>query len=92
MKTIWKFPLAVGAEIALEMPGGATVLDVQTQGEIPCVWALVDSTAPLTKRHFCVMGTGHNCDTLPANAKHVGSFQLLGGALVFHLFDAGETP
>lgn len=56
----------------------------------PRVWALVDPDAPRVKRRLATIGTGQ---PLPDDADewaYVGSFQMRGGALVFHLLDAGE--
>lgn len=82
---IWKFPFRVDDELAIPMPQGATVLSVAMQGAVPCIWARVDTEAALVKRAFCVRGTGHEVGTVGA---YVGTFQMAGGALVFHLFEA----
>lgn len=41
MKTIWKFQLKVDDFQTLEIPKDSKLLAVQTQGETPCLWALV---------------------------------------------------
>lgn len=83
--TVWKYPLAVQDRQTLDLPVGAQVLTVQVQDDVPCLWALVDVTAPTTPRVFHLRGTGHNADGV-ASALYVGTFQLHDGALVFHLF------
>jgi len=45
MKTIWKFPLAVDGFQKIDMPKGAEVLTVQTQGERACLWVKLDPSA-----------------------------------------------
>ncbi len=83
MKTIWKFPLKVTDEQTLQIPNGAQLLTVQTQGEIPCLWALVD---PNAERKPCVVqtyGTGHPIREVGA---YLSTYQMSGGALVFHVF------
>ncbi len=90
MITIWKFGVPTADDFTIDMPRGARILSVQVQGERPFVWALVDDEAPHARRHFEMRGTGHparDCAALP----FVGTFQLHGGALVFHLFDRGES-
>ena len=62
MKTIWKYPIHITDEIRLEMPMGATVLDVQMQGSSLCLWALVDTHKPLETRRFRIFGTGNPFD------------------------------
>ena len=87
-KTIWKFELEVTDNQYVNMPYGAELLSVQTQGTTPCLWALVDAKNPTEERHFEVFGTGHpvNCD-MGIERKYIGTFQLSGGATVFHLFE-----
>jgi hypothetical protein len=56
------------------------------QGDAPFIWAACDLEAPRVERRFILVGTGHN---LPDDAgAHLGTFQIHGGALVFHLFEA----
>lgn len=88
MKTIWKWEFSVKDKFTIDMPVGAKVLAVQTQAGVPCFWALVDSDAPRKMRTFRVYGTGHPCPDAPFQ-EYIGTFQLSGGALVFHLFAAG---
>ncbi len=52
--------------------------------QAPFIWALVDTDAPEEARVFHVRGTGHPADAL---GRYVGTFQIDGGALVFHLFE-----
>lgn len=89
MKTIWKFPVRMTDSFAVEMPRGARLLSVQVQNGEPCLWALVDSSAPSVDRSFALRGIGHEVGELDLSA-FVGTFQLRGGGLVFHLFDLGE--
>ena len=89
MRTIYKYPLSIKDEIKVRMPHNAQVLTIQVQHDVPCIWAMVDTAAEKVTRKFAVRGTGHDCQDMPANA-FVGTFQMHGGALVFHLFDLGE--
>jgi hypothetical protein len=84
-KKIWKFPVSPNVPV-IEMPEGAEILTVQTQHGEPCIWALVNPAAKKEKRYFWVFGTGHNVP-VEAERKYIGTFQLEGGALVFHLFE-----
>lgn len=88
MKAIHKFPLPVETECFVPMPRRAEVLCVQVQNGTPFVWALVDTKEKVTAKHwFFVYGTGH--ETFE-QGKYLGTFQLEGGALVFHVFDNGD--
>lgn len=88
MATIWKFPLPVGDTVTVKMPRGARVLHVAVQGraEQPTIWAVVDPGEPMFERAFAVRGTGHDLGVV---GDYVGTFMLLGGTLVFHVFEAG---
>ena len=86
MLTIWKFPLRVDDDVRVPMPRGAQVLAVQEQHGAPCIWALVDPEAQKDLRHFRIVGTGHPFEEADAY-RHLGTFQMHGGALVFHLFE-----
>lgn len=85
MVTIHKFEIPVADEFSIEMPSGARVLSAQTQRETPHIWALVDNENVKELRRFHLRGTGHDCTGLE-HTVYVGTFQLRGGSLVFHLF------
>lgn len=86
--TIWKFPIPIMDTIQIEMPAEAKILCVQVQGDTPTLWAIVDPEALKVKRTFYVRGTGHQMYGAEKSL-YVGTFQILGGSLVFHLFDGG---
>lgn len=89
-KSIWKFEVPVADAFTIDMPIGARLLAVQVQHDRPQLWAIVDPLAPTAPRAFAMRGTGHDASAV-ADCKHVGTFQLRGGALVFHLFDLTEV-
>jgi len=87
-KTIWKFPLKVTDGQNISMPVGSEILTVQTQNEEPCLWALVDPKATTEIRFFEIFGTGHPVGyDMGVSRKYISTFQLRGGALVFHVFE-----
>jgi hypothetical protein len=83
--TIWKFPLEVVKEQKVSMPLGAEILSVQTQNIVPCMWAKVDPNAERVEVSILTHGTGHVVD--PAVGLFLGTYQLAGGDLVFHVFE-----
>mgnify|MGYP003519694140 FL=1 len=84
IRRVYKYPLYVGDWISVQMPMGAEPMCVQMQNGEPQLWALVDVGNPPTTHHFRIAGTGHD---LGSNVgKHIGSFQMHSGALVFHVF------
>lgn len=82
---VYKYPIeALGDWVTLRMPAGAEPLCVQVQNGVPCIWARVKVGDPPTSHHFRIAGTGHD---LGSNVgRHLGSFQLHGGGLIFHVF------
>jgi len=83
-ETIWKFPILVCDEQEIEMPQFSQVLTVQMQDGQPCLWAFVDPERPMRKRKIRVFGTGH---TIESCGRYISTFQMQGGALVFHVFE-----
>ena len=88
MNTIWKFPVEITPEFEIEAPI-VRFLAVQVQGAIvqaPYIWAEVDPNSKIVRKFkFYVRGTGHPMEDA-ANKPYFGTFQLHGGALVFHVF------
>ena len=85
--TIWKFELGI-TYTALEMPVNAEILTVQTQKETPYLWALVDPNESKETRTFVVYGTGHPISyDMGSNRIYIGTYQLQGGSLIFHVFE-----
>jgi hypothetical protein len=87
VKTIWKFPLSMTTFQKIDMPRGAQLLSVQPQSGNVCLWALVDPTADKTPTGVWIHGTGHELDTDKHLGRHISTFQLDGGSLVFHAFE-----
>lgn len=85
MKSIWKFPLAVKGRQDVEMPKGAEILCADKQGEVLCLWAIVDTEAEMEERLIAVVATGQEMgiDYL----KYIGTAQIANGALVWHVFE-----
>lgn len=86
---IWKWQIEVTDRQTVMMPVGAKLLDVQMQGGECCVWALCDENAPKEPRHIAIYGTGNPMPDEPG--EYVATFQMRGGALVFHAFEVGNA-
>ena len=86
---IWKFALEITDEQFVSMPSGARLLHVDVQHGEPQVWAHVQPSAQSRNRKLRVYGTGHPIES--DRGAYVGTFQVHGGVLVFHLFDEGEA-
>lgn len=90
MKTIYKYPLKVDDYQTVIMPRGAQILTVQAQREKPCIWALVDIDNEPEKRYFRMAGTGHIINSKDKFLRYIGTFQVMRGDLVFHVFEIEE--
>lgn len=88
-QTVWKFPFTVADAFTLDMPRDARVLCVHVQNETPCMWALVFPGNPLEPRRFACFGTGRRIAT---PGEYVGTFQLLDGRFVGHVFEVEISP
>lgn len=89
MKTVWKFPFPTEDTFAITAPAGAEFLTVQVQLGNPTLWALVDPDAPKRTYTFRHAGTGHPIADGETGA-YLGTYQLQGGRLVFHVFEVVE--
>lgn len=95
--TIWKFPImgrikndGQGDYFDIPLSPEAVPLAVQTQHGEPQMWVRTPADAILPDhdtppRRFYICGTGHNLH--PDAGKHLDTFQMEGGALVFHVFE-----
>lgn len=85
MKTIWKFDLLRAQAQTLKMPDGGQILSIQKQGEMLCLWALVDTAEPQIERILLCLGTGQSISTawdcLPFLAT------VIDGEDVWHFFE-----
>ena len=84
---IFKYHFAVEGGISIPMPKGAHILTVQVQHNTPCIWAIVDEGQPSESRNFRIFGTGHEMDIDLPLSNYIGTFQLLGGDFIGHLFE-----
>lgn len=83
-KTVWKVEITPGATV--ELPAGFQILTVQTQNNVPCLWAIVDADKSQKEVvHLNIYGTGHLMPDEPG--RYVGTFQIDDGMFVFHVFE-----
>jgi len=93
MKThIFKYQLAdiydLGKIIEIEMPADCLGCDVNYQGNIVYMWALVDPDSPLVKRRFVIHGTGWRIDNSD-DLRFIKTVHMPSG-LVWHVFIVEE--
>jgi len=82
---IWKWMLDIQDRQTMMMPRGAKLLGIQIQNATPCLWALCEPLAPKEPRCIAIYGTGHLIVENPG--EYIGTFQVSGGAFVFHAFE-----
>jgi diguanylate cyclase (GGDEF)-like protein len=88
MRSIWRFPLELDERMTVRMPAGARILHAAVNAAgVPCLWAEVDTEAPLRDRRMTCVGTG---GWLPdGRGPHIATFltDVDGDEYVFHLYD-----
>lgn len=85
MQQVFKYTLNMTDITHVAMPQGGQVLSAQVQHGNVQVWALVDPSKPEEARTFRIAGTGHPIEH--ANIRFIGTVQMQGGSLVFHVFE-----
>ncbi len=85
MRTIWKYQLEVTDQQSVSMPRNAEILHVAAQHGVACLWAEVTPDTPEEDRSILIVGTGHPIPI--GDRRYIGTFQLSGGALVFHAYE-----
>lgn len=93
--TIYKYPLEVTDVQTIRLPRHSEILTVQLQHGEPCLWAIVRPELPLEDRIIEIYGTGHPMREVTGprlKRVHINTFQMHGGALVFHAFEIAVMP
>lgn len=85
MNQVWKYNINPDDYTSLEIPKDANVLSVGEQFGNVCIWVMVDPSKNKETRKFRLAGTGHPINELYLS--FVGTVQLDGGSMVFHLFE-----
>ena len=84
---VWKFPIAIGRDVVIDMPEEAKILTFQTQVDTPCLWVLANPAMRGQERRFRLYGTGHPIKEHIEQLEYIGSCQTAGGGFVWHLFE-----
>ena len=90
MRTIWKYIIPMEETFEIEMPSDREFLSLDVQGGFPHMWVAVDPDSGTFVRKFHLVGTGN---PIPEETQihhelvFRGSFQMTGGAFVFHVFE-----
>lgn len=87
---IFKYEIPITDEIVcMELPDKYGLCDIQNQGDKIYMWAVIDTHAPLIKRYFKVIGTGHQITGI----EHLYFLRTIAmpNGLVWHIFEV-EKP
>ena len=85
---IYKYPLQVTDKQTIKLPSEHEILCVQIQGRLPCIWAMVNPYAPEEELLIETIGTGHRINEDKGMTRnYIGTYQISGGAFVFHVFE-----
>lgn len=94
MRTIHKVVLSPNQGFVVETHASAKVLTVGEQDLRLCVWLEVDTDMPLIKRHFYVVGTGHQVPEGAGEYHGTAMFVVPGGMgnpgpqnIVLHVYE-----
>lgn len=85
MKTIYKYRLEIKDEQDIVMPCLANILCVQMQNGTPHIWAQVESQSSSQTRTIGIFGSGNPIPSNPMD--YIGTFQVHGAGLVFHVYE-----
>ena len=96
MKIIDIYPLGTdihhNSVFEIEMPKNAKILDIQVQGSIPVLWAVINPNKPKRKYTFHVFGTGF--EMTDYEKKHYDYVKTVqtgnSNNLVWHIFEVHE--
>lgn len=96
MKMIFKYPIHTdihhNAVIEVEMPKSAKILDIQIQGSIPVLWAIVNPKKETRKYIFHVFGTGFEMSEYEKKHYEYRKTVQMGhlNSMVWHIFEVHE--
>ena len=95
MQTIYKYPFEIKDEVKIKVKALEGIssfkdqfLNIDIQNSTPCIWCLVDDTAPEWEVTLRIVGTGHPCPDV-SKEEFLTSFTMCSGQLVFHAFCKG---
>lgn len=84
-KIIYKYPLEFTNPQTIKLPSSAEILYVNSQGNTPTIWAIIDTNDKSTiEVNVYIIGTGQVFDA--SNKLYVGSCTTENGIFVWHIF------
>lgn len=85
MKTIYKYKLELADVQPVNMPMNAEILCAKVQDGNICIWALVDSNAPMIRRVIEIIGTGNPIADVGRSRKYIGTVEQ--NPFIWHIFE-----
>lgn len=87
MMQVWKYELRIEDFQTIGIPHGYTLLSVQVQDGTPCLWAKVHPGHDKVPVQIRIAGTGHDLMDSGDTMRYIDTFQMHGGAPIFHVFE-----
>jgi hypothetical protein len=86
---IFKYEIPITDEIiTMELPDNFALCDINNQGDKIYMWCVVDVHANLVKRHFKIVGTGHQIKGI--NDLFFLKTVVMPNGLVWHIFSVDK--
>lgn len=93
MKTIHKYTLEITDVQIIELPSSSTILKIAEQRGVLCMWVELDTNNNSIKRHFRIIGTGHELEQHVFDLiewSHIDTV-LMANGLVWHIYETNTT-
>lgn len=97
MRTIYKYPLNTIDLQTIKVPRLSDIssfkeqfLCIDIQYGLPCLWCMVDTLEEEREVQIKIVGTGNPMSDSCCKENYLGSYQLLDGQFVGHVFWEGE--
>jgi hypothetical protein len=87
MRTIHKYKLEIDDTQIIKTPKDAHFIYAAVQRNEIYVWARVDTATEDVHRKILIFGTGHLMPEDIDDLDYIGSVQMAGGSLVWHIYE-----
>ena len=86
MKRIFKYELLVADIQTIDTHTYFEPLSIEMQNEKPVLYAIIDDETPKQNVVLRTYGTGVQLDDYETRDHYIGTYMLMGGDLVYHVF------
>ena len=86
MKRIFKYELQIADSQKIKTHTCFEPISIEMQNQKPVMYAIVDDETPVQKVVLRTYGTGFQLDDYETRDNYIGTYMLIGGDLVYHVF------